>query len=280
MATPTAERPPDRASTTAPPAAPRSARRRLRVPTDVVLQVLVFVVFIAVWEGFIQIRGLSRLVLPSPFVVWEQFVENLLSGYFTPHIATTLSEILLGFLVGSVLGIGLGALVAQSPLLNRVLSPYVIASQAMPKLALAPIFVVWFGFGITPKVLITALICFFPLFENTITGLNEIEPDKVELFRVLRASRWHQFTKLRLPNAVPFIFAGLRVAMVLSVVGAIVGEYVGANRGLGALIIASQGTMNTPLMFAVFVVLTVLGVLLYQLVVVIERLCTGWRYKT
>lgn len=280
MATPTVERPRD--DTPAPTTAARvgARRRRLRLPLDILLSALVFVGFIAVWEAFIRIRGLSRLVLPGPVVVWQYFVDNLASGYFWPHIETTLSEIILGFLVGSVLGIGLGALVAQSPLLNRVLSPYIIASQAMPKLALAPIFVVWFGFGITPKVFITALIAFFPLFENTITGLNEVDPDKVELFRVLRASRWHQFTKLRLPNAMPYLFAGLRVAMVLSVVGAIVGEYVGANRGLGALIIASQGTMDTPLMFAVFVVLTVLGVALYKLVEVAERLLTGWRFKT
>jgi NitT/TauT family transport system permease protein len=159
-----------------------------------------------------------------------------------------------------------------------VLNPYIIASQAMPKLALAPIFVMWFGFGILPKVIIAALIAFFPLFENTITGLNEVDPDKVELFRSLNATPWQVFAKLRLPNAVPFLFAGLRVAVVLSVVGAIVGEYVGANRGLGALIIASQGTMDTPLMFAVFVVLTVLGYALYRGMEGLERLCLRWRF--
>jgi NitT/TauT family transport system permease protein len=264
-----------------PGAFPARATRRWdgRRALEVGLALLLLLGVVGAWEAFVRLRGLSRLVLPGPLVVAQSFVEHLLAGYFWPHLGTTLSEILLGFLAGSLLGIGLGALVAQSALLYRVLNPYIIASQAMPKLALAPIFVVWFGFGIMPKVVITALIAFFPLFENTLTGLNEVDPDKLELFRALRATRWDTFTKLRLPNAVPYLFAGLRVAMVLSVVGAVVGEYVGANRGLGALIIAAQGTMDTPLMFAVFVLLTVVGVVLYQAVALAERYCTRWRYQ-
>jgi NitT/TauT family transport system permease protein len=270
-------------ATGAPPAvSPRQAaprRRRLRVPTELLLSLGILIVFLGAWELFIRVRGLSKLVLPGPLVIWNSFVDNMVSGFFWVHIQITLSEILLGFALGALIGMGLGTIVAQSPLLNRVINPYIIASQAMPKLALAPIFVLWFGFGITPKIFITALIAFFPLFENTITGLNQVDADRLELFRVLRASRWQTFTKLRLPNALPFIFAGLRVAMVLSIVGAIVGEYVGANRGLGALIIASQGTMDTPLMFAVFLLLTVMGVVLYKLVELAEHLVTGWRFR-
>jgi NitT/TauT family transport system permease protein len=258
------------------PAAGTGWRRRRAL--EPALSLLLFVGLLVAWEAFVRLRGLPRLVLPSPLVVVQALADSLLSGYLWPHIGTTLGEILLGFLAGSALGIGLGALVAQSALLRRVLNPYIIASQAMPKLALAPIFVVWFGFGLTPKVVITALIAFFPLFENTLTGLHDVDPDQVELFRALRASRWDTFVKLRLPHAVPYLFAGLRVAMVLSVVGAVVGEFVGANRGLGALIIAAQGTMDTPQMFAVFVVLTVLGVALYALVEFAERWCTRWRY--
>jgi NitT/TauT family transport system permease protein len=141
----------------------------------------------------------------------------------------------------------------------------------MPKLALAPLFVIWFGLGILPKALIAALIAFFPLFENTLTGLREVDAEAVELFRMLGASRWQFFVKLRLPHAVPYLFAGLRVAIVLSVVGAVVGEYIGASKGLGALIIASQGMMDTALMFAVFVLLTALGMVLYHLVGLCER---------
>jgi NitT/TauT family transport system permease protein len=190
----------------------------------------------------------------------------------------TLAEVLLGFVAGSALGAGLGAVVAHFARLGRVLRPYVVASQAMPKLALAPVLVLWFGFDLTPKVVVAALISFFPLFENTVAGLQAVDPDQIELFRSLRASRWQTLLKLRLPWATPFVVAGLRVALVLSLVGAVVGEFVGANKGLGALIIAAQGTMNTPMMFAVFVVLTVVGVALSIVADLAERLALRWRY--
>ena len=236
-----------------------------------------FVAFLAAWWGFVKALRLSALVLPTPFEVWNALLEGL-RGPLWVHIGVTLQEILLGFLLGSLLGVGLGTVIAHSEVARRVLNPYLVATQAMPKLALAPIFVIWFGFGIAPKVVVAALICFFPLLENTITGLNTIEETKLELFRMLTASKWQTFYKLRVPNALPIIFAGLRVAIVLAVVGAIVGEYVGANRGLGALIIATQGSFDTPVMFSVFVVLTAVGTLLYKGMEVLERTLFGWRY--
>jgi NitT/TauT family transport system permease protein len=231
---------------------------------------LLLVVLLA-WHGLVRWYRLPPLVLPPPAAVALTLGRNLSDGFLWPHVWVTLQEILLGFVGGSLLGIGLGSLVAVSPGAQQVLKPYIIASQAMPKLALAPLFVIWFGLGILPKALIAALIAFFPLFENTLTGLREVEAEAVELFRMLGASRWHLFLKLRLPHAVPYLFAGLRVAIVLSVVGAVVGEYIGASKGLGALIIASQGMMDTALMFAVFVLLTALGIVLYQLVGLWER---------
>jgi NitT/TauT family transport system permease protein len=162
--------------------------------------------------------------------------------------------------------------------MRAILNPYILASQAMPKLALAPIMVIWLGFGIAPKVVITALICFFPLLENTIIGLTSANPYQLELFRALTASRWQTFSKLRIPNALPVIFAGLRVAITLAVVGAVVGEYVGANRGLGALVIATQGNFDTPLMFAVFVYLTAVGIVLYKIMELMESTFFSWRH--
>jgi NitT/TauT family transport system permease protein len=232
---------------------------------------------LAAWYALVQWRRLPALVLPLPTAVASTLLHYLWDGFLWPHLWVTLSEIVIGFVGGSALGIGLGALVALAPLVQRVLNPYIIASQAMPKLALAPLFVIWFGFGIFPKALIAALIAFFPLFENTLTGLNTVDTEALDLFRTLHASRWYVFLKLRLPNAVPYLFAGLRVAIVLSVVGAVVGEYIGANKGLGALIMASQGMMDTTLMFAVFVVLTLVGIVLYQLVVYGERLVLARR---
>ncbi|HZU05633.1 MAG TPA: ABC transporter permease [Chloroflexota bacterium] len=261
-------------------AAPLPAVRRRHLLRDAALSLALLVALLAAWEAFVRLRGLSPLVLPPPGTVARTLAEQLGSGMLLPHLGTTLAEVLLGFLLGSALGAGAGALVAHSALARRILTPYVIASQAMPKLALAPLFVLWLGYDLTPKVVITALIAFFPLFENTVVGLNDVAPEKLELFRMLRASTWQTFVKLRLPTALPYLFAGLRVAMVLSVVGAVVGEYVGANRGLGALIIASQGTLDTPLMFAVFVLLTLLGVGLYLLVAAVERLILAWRWES
>jgi NitT/TauT family transport system permease protein len=255
------------------------SRRIPRPGREIVLSCLLLVVLVAGWEIIVRVRGIPPLIVPAPTVVWENLIAHTRSGFLFMHLGVTLMEILLGFLAGSLLGIGLGIGVALSPLLRGVLHPYLIASQAMPKLALAPIFVMWFGFGILPKVLITALIAFFPLFENTVAGLNEVDRDAFELFRAVRATPWQTLRWLRLPNAVPFVVAGLKVAMVLSIVGAVVAEYVGANRGLGALIISSQGMMDTPLMFAVFVVLVALGVALYEVVVFLERACLARRYR-
>jgi NitT/TauT family transport system permease protein len=242
------------------------------------LAILVFAALLVLWTAYVRIVGLSPLVLPTPYAVWQALVENTLNGNLPANTLTTLSEIILGFLLGSLLGIVLGVITSQSELMRAVLGPYILASQAMPKLALAPIMVVWLGFGIAPKVVITALICFFPLLENTIIGLTSTNPHQLELFRALSAKGWQTFLKLRVPSALPVIFAGLRVAVTLAVVGAVVGEYVGANRGLGALVIVTQGDFDTPLMFAIFVYLTVIGIALYKLMQVLENTFFAWRY--
>ena len=242
------------------------------------LCIVVFIGVLLAWAGYVRLMGLSPLVLPGPYAVWESLVENTANGLLPMHAWTTLTEILLGFLLGSALGIVLGVVTAQSELMRAILGPYILASQAMPKLALAPIMVVWLGFGIAPKVVITALVCFFPLLENTIIGLTSANPYQLELFRALTAKGWQTFLKLRVPSALPVIFAGLRVAITLAVVGAVVGEYVGANRGLGALVIVTQGSFDTPLMFAVFVYLTVIGIVLYKIMEFIERTAFSWRY--
>jgi len=241
------------------------------------LAIAVFVALLLLWTAYVRVAKLSPLVLPTPYAVWQSFVENTLNGQLPAHSLTTLSEIVLGFLLGSVLGIVLGVVTAQSELMRAMLGPYILASQAMPKLALAPIMVVWMGFGIAPKVVIAALICFFPLLENTIIGLTSTSPHQLELFRALSATGFQTFIKLRVPSALPVIFAGLRVAVTLAVVGAVVGEYVGANKGLGALVIVTQGSFDTPLMFAIFVYLTVIGIVLYKLMQMLESTFFAWR---
>jgi NitT/TauT family transport system permease protein len=201
----------------------------------------------------------------------------LASGYLLPHIYQTVMELVLGLLLGASIGFVGGALLAESNRLRKLLMPYVVASQVVPKLALAPLFIVWFGFGTFPTVVITALICFFPLLENTLTALGQVDAQRLELFRMLRASRWQVLLQLKIPAGLPTIMAGLRVAVVLALVGAVVGEFVGGSKGLGALIIAAQGMMDTSLMFAVLVLITAIGLAFYQLTLALERyLLRAW----
>ncbi|WP_332690888.1 ABC transporter permease [Halalkalibacter lacteus] len=233
---------------------------------------LLFIIMLITWEFVVQVKGISKIILPAPTTIAANLFQHFQSGYFYPHIIATAFEVFGGFFIGAILGIGLGFLVAQSKTTQEILQPYIIASQAMPKLALAPLLVLWFGFGYTPKIIIVALVCFFPLFESTVTGLSHVSREKLALFQSLKATRFQTLRKLRLPTAMPFIFSGLRVAVVLSVVGAVISEFIGANKGLGALIIASQGMLDTTLMFSVFILLTVIGILLYQLINWVEAL--------
>ena len=220
--------------------------------------------FLLIWH--LNAAGTTPLILPSPYDVFMRLVSYFINGRVWPHLFMTTQEILAGFVLGSVLGLGFGTLVSESDIARKVIMPYIIVTQALPKFALAPMLVIWFGFGMAPKVIIAALIAFFPLVENTFMGLTTTPQPQLELFRALRASRITTLLKLRIPHAVPAIFSGFRVALMLSLVGAVVAEYVGANQGLGALIIVSQGTLDTELMFVAFVILTVLG------------LCLDWLY--
>lgn len=223
------------------------------------------------WEAACRALRLPALVLPPPSAIAASLWQGLASGYFWPHLRATALELLLGVLAGSLLGFAAGVVLGEHALLRRLLMPYVVASQVVPKLALAPLFVLWFGFGITSTVVITALICFFPLMENTLTALQQVAPERLELFRMLGATRRQTLWRLKLPSGLPAILAGLRVAVVLALVGAVVGEFIGASRGLGALVIATQGTMDTARMFAVLVLIAALGMVAYQATLWLER---------
>ncbi|WP_313336921.1 ABC transporter permease [Comamonas sp.] len=229
------------------------------------------VLLLAVWEGAGRLGGISALVLPVPSAVLQALWTGLASGYFWPHVAATVQAVLLGLAAGASFGLLAGMALAESVLLERVLRPYVVVSQVVPKLALAPLFVLWFGFGMLPTVLITALVCFFPLMENTLTGLRQVDVQRLQLFRMLGASRLQTLLRLKLPTGLPAILAGLRVAVVLALVGAVVAEFMGASQGLGAVVIAAQGMMDTTLMFAALLLIAALGLLLYQACLLLER---------
>ncbi|WP_324623122.1 ABC transporter permease [Delftia lacustris] len=228
-------------------------------------------VLLGLWELLVRQWGLSALVLPAPSAIAASLWTGLATGYFWPHIWATLQALLLGLAAGSAIGLLAGMALAESELLERVLKPYVVVSQVVPKLALAPLFVLWFGFGMLPTVLITTLICFFPLMENTLTGLRQVDAQRLQLFRMLGATRLQTLLRLKLPTGLPAILAGLRVAVVLALVGAVVAEFMGASRGLGAVVIAAQGMMDTTLMFAALVLIAAMGLLLYQACLVLER---------
>jgi NitT/TauT family transport system permease protein len=211
------------------------------------------------------------LVLPPPSAVAQALWGGWVSGYFASHAWQTLVEVLAGLALGGACGFLGGLCLGESVFWRRVLMPYVVTTQVLPKLALAPLLMMWLGFGTWPMVVITALVCFFPLLENTLTGLQQADAQRLALFRLLGASRWQTLWRLKVPLALPAILAGWRVAVVLSLVGAVVGEFIGANRGLGALIIAAQGSMDTPLMFAVLAQITAMGWVLYRLTLAAER---------
>jgi len=223
------------------------------------------------WEAACRMLRVPALVLPPPSAIARSLWQGLASGYFWPHLRATATELLLGVVAGCMIGFATGIALAEHAVLRRLAMPYVVASQVIPKLALAPLFVLWFGFGMTSTVVITALICFFPLMENTLTALQQVAPERLELFRMLGATRGQTLWRLKLPAGLPAILAGLRVAVVLALVGAVVGEFIGASRGLGALVIASQGTMDTSLMFAVLVLIAALGMLVYHATLLLER---------
>lgn len=232
---------------------------------------LLLIASLAIWELATRHFGLSALVLPAPSAVAQALWAGLASGYFWPHLWATLQALLLGLFVGSAVGLLAGMALAESVWLERVFKPYVVVSQVVPKLALAPLFVLWFGFGLLPVVLITALICFFPLMENTLMGLRQVDAQRLQLFQMLGASRLQTLLRLKLPSGLPAILAGLRVAVVLALVGVVVAEFMGASQGLGAVVIAAQGMMDTTLMFAALVLIAAMGLLLYQACLVLER---------
>lgn len=233
---------------------------------------LIFVIFIALWEIYCRSFSVPALIVPTPSAIALTLWSEIASGRILPHLAVTTAEMLGGLAIGCAVGFLAGLVLGEVEYLRRLFYPYLIASQVIPKLALGPLFIIWFGFGMTSTIVVTALICFFPVLENTMTGLANTDPDRRELFRMLRASRWQTLWRLKLPAGLPTVLAGVRVAAVLALVGAVVGEFIGGRQGLGASVIAAQGMMDSSLMFALFGVITLLGMAIYQAVVWVEAL--------
>jgi len=241
---------------------------------DLLVSVALGLLVLLGWEAVTQAWGLSALVLPAPSRIGQALAKGFATGYWWPHIGQTLLGVALGLLAGSALGFGSGLLLGTHPRLRRWLTPYLVVSQLTPKLALAPLFILWFGFGTLPTVVMTALICFFPLLENTLAALEQTDADQLELLRALGASRWQTLWRLQVPAGRHTLAAGLRVALVLAWVGTVVSEFISASHGLGAVIIGAQGSMDTALLFAALVLIALLGTTSYGLLRALER---RWR---
>ena len=249
----------------------------LRVPTAVG-GLLLLAAVVALWKSIVVIGNYPTFILPSPEQVMGRFVSAWSDGTIAPHAVRTLYEVALGFGIGAGLALVVGYLLARAPLAERLLSPYLVAAQATPILALAPLLALWFGPGLTAKIVICALIVFFPVAIATMVGVRAVDARLLELAHSLRASRWQIVTTLEIPAALPAIFGGLRVGVTLAVVGAIVGEWTGADMGLGLLVNLARGSLfDTPLLFATLLTIALLGIALYALVVLVERLLVGSR---
>jgi NitT/TauT family transport system permease protein len=218
-------------------------------------------------------------MLPTPGMVWARLLKALADGSLLRNSAVTLGEVLSGLALGLITATALGYLLAKSRPVERILSPYIVASQSIPVVAIAPLLVSWFGPGLFSKVLICALIVFFPVLINTVVGMRSVPDDLRDLMRSLQASRWQTFTLLEVPAALPVFLGGLRIGATLSVIGAVVGEFVGADRGLGFLINQGRGVYDTPLVFVAVFTLIGMALALYSLIVALEHRLLSWQQR-
>jgi NitT/TauT family transport system permease protein len=232
---------------------------------------------LGIWAAVVNWGNLPAFVLPSPTAVWQKFVQVLIDGTLFHNTLITLLEVLLGLFAGSSLATLIGYLLARSTSLEKMLSPFLVASQAVPTVAIAPLLIIWFGSGMSSKVLICALTVFFPILVNTIIGFRAVPANLRDLMHSLRPNRWQMLRYLEIPAALPILFGGLRIGATLSVIGAVVGEFVGSNQGLGFLINVGRGQYDMPLVFVAIFTLICLALCLYALALLAEHLSMPWR---
>jgi NitT/TauT family transport system permease protein len=240
------------------------------------LPAAVFVLLIALWESVARLALVDPMVLPAPSDIAANFVDGFRSGIYTKNLQITLVQAFSGFALACVLGIGIGSIASFSERFSRALQPILIAVEATPKIALAPLIIVWFGYGIGSKIVLAGAIAFFPVFISTAAGLRAAEPGRLDVLRALGASRFQLFRMVALPSAVPHIFAGINVAVVLALLGTIVGEFMGAKEGLGTLILYANGNLDTARVFSILLVLAATGLVLHWIIGAIRRRLLFW----
>lgn len=233
--------------------------------------------FLCLWQLLVTLGSYPTFILPAPAVVLQKFLVTAGDGTLLRHTWATLREVFLGLALGLSAATSVGYVFAKSKPLERLLSPYIVASQSMPIVALAPLLVIWFGFGMLSKVIVCALTVFFPVLINTIVGLRSVDENLVDLMRSYGATRRQMFTMLEIPAALPVLLGGLKIGVTLSVIGAVVGEFVAADEGLGFLVNLSRGLFDTPMLFVALFTLVVIALSLYGSVVLLENRLLSWR---
>jgi NitT/TauT family transport system permease protein len=231
---------------------------------------------IAYWEFHVRFFHVDALLLPPPSQIAVSFWNGVASGLFLDHFGITIYRALSGFLVAAFLGVSLGALISQFKFVEKTVYPWVVALQTVPKIAIAPLILVWCGYGSLSKIVTATLVALFPVLVNTIIGLRSCEQGKLDLMRSLKAGRWLTFRMVQLPNALPFIFAGLSVAVVFSILGALVGEFVGSKDGIGFLILDANYQLNIPRVFALLILLAAYGISCHLLLRLAHRKLVFW----
>lgn len=252
-----------------------AAKESIKPGVDrIVTTIWSIIILVFLWEIWVDVAKIPQFLVPSPSATWKEMVEK--SHLLGTHVNTTLLETILGYLLGIVIGILSAVLIVWYKFLEDVLYPLLVILQVIPKIAIAPLLLIWVGYGATSKVLIAFLIGYFPVVVSMITGLRLVEPELLDLARSLRATKWQILTKIRFPNSLPFLFNGLQISITLAVIGAIVGEFVGGSKGLGYLIIVSNYELNTPLMFTSLFLLSVIGLALFGLIVKLQKVMIPW----
>jgi ABC-type nitrate/sulfonate/bicarbonate transport system permease component len=228
------------------------------------------------WELGVQVGDVPEWQLPAPSAILEELIGSW--SLLWENTLVTAQEVVLGFLAALVAGLLLAVAIAYSRILERSVYPIVVASQTIPVIAIAPLLLIWVGYGIAPKIIVVALISFFPISVNTVDGLKSVDPDMVNMMRTLGASRWQIFTKLQIPASLPSMFSGIKIAIAVSVIGAVIGEWVGASAGLGYLMTYSQPLFLTSRVFAAIAILSAMGIGLFLLASLVEQLTLPWYY--
>jgi NitT/TauT family transport system permease protein len=235
---------------------------------------LTLIALVAAWELLCRALNIPVFLIPAPSqVAWRLYEKRDL---YLIHTWTTLYETTAGFLLAVVFGILCAAIIVVIPKLRDIVMPLLLVAQLVPKVAIAPLLLIWFGYGLFPKVLVAFLVAFFPIVVNGASGLASVQPELLDLGHSLQASRWQTFWKFRIPSALPELFSGMKVAVTLAIIGAIIGEFVGGNRGLGYLIIVANQELDTPLAFAAIFLLSAAGIALYAMVEMLERMLIPW----